>query len=55
MMRIQLSKKDHQKKKPNRREEGHFESKYWCDCMTRNYRRWLGKKRYGLKTGEIEE
>lgn len=52
---MQITKKDHVKKKPNRREEGHWESKYWCNCRTRNYRRWLGKKRFGLKTCEVEE
>jgi len=40
----QLSKRDHSKKKPNP-DEGHFEGKFWCDCRTRNYRRWLGFKR----------
>jgi hypothetical protein len=27
---------------------GHFEGKYWCDCRTRNIRKWLGMKRHGI-------
>jgi hypothetical protein len=41
----QLSKKDHYKKRKNHAEEGHWEGKYWCNCKTRNIRRWFGKKR----------
>lgn len=48
----QLTKKDHSKKKPIK-EEGHFEGKYWCNCKTRNYRRWLGLKKYGAQN-ELE-
>ncbi len=44
----QLSKKDHIKKKQTK-DEGHWEGKHWCNCMTRNFRRWLGKKRCGSK------
>jgi len=44
---MKLSKKDHNKKKPNRKEEGHWEGKYWCNCRIRNYRSWLGNKKYG--------
>ena len=44
---MQLSKKDHCKKKPNRTEEGHWEGKFWCNCRTRNYRTWLGVKKHG--------
>ena len=29
----------------------HSEGKYFFDCLTRNYRRWLGIKRYGHKDG----
>jgi hypothetical protein len=43
----QISKKDLRKKKPNRKETGHWEGKYWCDCRTRNYRAWLSVKRNG--------
>lgn len=50
----QLSKKARSKKKPNRKEEGHWEGKYWCNCKTRNYRRWLGRK-FGIhKKAEIQ-
>lgn len=48
----QMTKIDHSKKKPNRSEEGHSEGKFWCNCRTRNYRRWLGKKR-GMHLDEI--
>lgn len=43
----QLTKKDLSKKKPTK-EEGHWEGKFWCNCRTRNYRRWLGLKKYGV-------
>jgi hypothetical protein len=33
--------------KKSRKEHGHFEGKYWCDCKTRNYRKWLAIKRGG--------
>lgn len=42
-----LSKNDYLKKKPNKKETGHFEGKYWCDCRTKGYRLWLGIKKYG--------
>lgn len=41
-----LSKKDLNKKKPTK-EEGHWESKFWCNCRLRNFRQWLGIKKYG--------
>jgi len=44
---VQISKKELGKKKPNRREEGHWEGKYWCNCLVRNYRKWLYRKKYG--------
>jgi hypothetical protein len=44
----QLSKKDHYKKKKYHPEEGHFEGKHWCNCKTRNIRRWFGLKKYGM-------
>lgn len=50
----QITKKDHSKKKPNRKQEGHWEGKYWCSCRIRNYRLWLGLKKYG-KTGGVFE
>ena len=43
---MQLTKKDHNKKYATK-EQGHYEGKYWCNCRTRNYRLWLGVKRYG--------
>lgn len=42
----QITKKDLNKKRPTK-EQGHWESKHWCNCKTRNYRRWLAKKKYG--------
>lgn len=42
----QITKKDLNKKKSTK-EQGHWESKHWCNCKTRNYRRWLAKKKYG--------
>jgi len=30
-----------------RKDCGHWEGKYWCNCRTRNIRKWLGVKRYG--------
>jgi len=43
----QLSKKDYLKKKANLKEASHWEGKYFCNCRTRNIRKWLGVKRYG--------
>lgn len=43
---MKLSKKDYDKMKP-RKDCGHWEGKYWCDCKTRGIRKWLGVKRYG--------
>jgi hypothetical protein len=42
----QLSKKDHAKRRPTP-DQGHYEGKHWCNCRTRNYRYWLGIKKYG--------
>jgi hypothetical protein len=42
-----ISKKDYIKKKPNRKETGHWEGKHWCECRTRKFKQWLGIKRYG--------
>jgi len=53
-MMKQISKKNHSKKKPTF-EEGHWEGKYWCNCLTRGYRLWLGKKKYGNQEEQIEE
>ncbi len=44
----QLSKKDLSKKKGNK-EIGHLERRYWCDCKVKNYRKWLGVKKFGHK------
>lgn len=51
---MKLSKKDHAKKKPTR-DEGHWEGKYWCNCMIRNFRGWLGLKKYGGMIALIKE
>ena len=50
----QLSKKDHSKKKGTP-EEGHPEGNSWCNCRTRNYRYWLGVKKYGHQEQEEEK
>jgi len=42
----QLTKKDLYKKKATA-EEGHWEGKHFCNCRTRNIRKWLAKKKYG--------
>lgn len=52
---MQLTKKIHISKKPNRKEEGHWEGKYWCNCRTRNYRIYLGFKRNGQAHKERQE
>ena len=44
----QLSKKDLLKKKPNIKEAAHYEGKHFCNCRTRNFRKWLGLKKYGF-------
>lgn len=50
----QATKKElHRHSKKHSRELGHWEGRYWCDYLTRGYRRWLGKKLHGPK--EIEE
>lgn len=37
-----------EKKKLKKRPDcGHYEGKFWCDCRTRNIRKYLGIKRYG--------
>lgn len=51
---MQISKKDHNKKKPTK-EEGHWEGKYWCNCLIRGYRLWLGKKKYGSTNEQIKD
>lgn len=44
---MQLSKKDYILKKASQKEATHWEGKHFCDCRTRNIRRWLGVKLYG--------
>lgn len=39
-----LSKNKYLRKKPL----AHPEGKFWCDCITKNYRKWLGIKYYGF-------
>lgn len=47
-----MKKKKISKKKylnsPKTYEIGHWEGKYWCDCKTRNYRKWCYVKLYGF-------
>jgi hypothetical protein len=50
----QISKKEHNQKKPTP-DEGHPEGKFWCNCRIRNYRRWLGKKKFGNQFEQITE
>lgn len=45
---MQSTKKEYHKK----RKQGHWEGKYFCDCRTKNYRRWRGLKRYGKCANE---
>lgn len=45
----QLTKKEFSKRK-HQPDEGHYEGKHWCNCRTRNKRKWLGKKKYGKET-----
>ena len=42
---MQASKKTLEKKKGKPGETIHMEGKCRCDCLVRNYRKWLGKKR----------
>lgn len=44
----QLSKK----KLKKRKDCGHWEGKFWCNCRTRNIRKWLGYKKFGAEQGE---
>lgn len=47
----QLSKKKYFKKKGRIGVDIHREGKFYCNCLTRNFRKWLGKKRYGVIDG----
>jgi len=51
----QISKKDLYKKKPYRKDIGHFEGKHWCNCRTRNFRYWLAKKKFGAKASDEDD
>lgn len=42
----QLTKKEYAKRKPSK-DNSHWEGGYFCDCRTRNVRKWLGIKMYG--------
>jgi hypothetical protein len=46
-MTRQMSKRDFEKKVSSKPDIGHWEGKYWCGCRIRNYRKWLGVKKYG--------
>lgn len=39
-----MTKKKFIQKKPHK-EDGHWEGNFWCDCRTRNRRKWLAFKR----------
>lgn len=41
-----VSKKKYYRKKPL----GHYEGKYWCDCLVRKHRQWLGRKLNGKES-----
>lgn len=41
-----MTKKELMKKK-RKKDETHFEGKYFCDCRIRNIRKWLAFKRGG--------
>lgn len=47
----QITKKEAAKKKP-KKDEGHYEGKWWCNCRMRNIRRWLGLKKWGKNVDE---
>jgi hypothetical protein len=44
---MQLSKKKYIKKKANKKEASHWEGKVFCNCKTRNIRKYLGYKLHG--------
>jgi hypothetical protein len=49
---VKISKKRFEKKGPP--SCGHWEGKFWCDCRTRGFRKWLGLKLFG-KDGKITD
>ena len=49
---MKISKKRFEKKGPP--SCGHWEGKFWCDCRTRGFRKWLGLKLFG-KDGKITD
>ena len=44
---MQISKKDLLKKKYRIGVIAHREGKFICNCLIKNYRKWLGQKKYG--------
>ena len=52
MLIKQLSKRNYIKRKHDK-DQSHWEGDYFCDCRTRNIRKWLGFKRYGTIESEI--
>lgn len=50
----QLSKKAYIKKK-EAPDQTHWEGDYFCDCRTRNIRKWLAKKKYGSSCLDSDE
>lgn len=47
MKESQITKKSYIKKKANPKEASHWEGKHFCNCKTRNIRKWLAIKKYG--------
>lgn len=54
-MKNELSKKAYCKKKGRVGVDIHMEGKYVCDCLTRNFRKWLGVKKYGHDEIDYEQ
>jgi hypothetical protein len=38
-----------------KKDHGHWEGKYWCDCKVKNYRKWLAKKLWGKNVNECDK
>lgn len=53
-MASSITKKDLIKKK-RKSSECHMEGKHFCDCLIRNIRKWLGRKRYGKENIQEEK
>lgn len=44
-----ISKKKFEKKKLKNKDAVHWEGKHYCDCKVRNFRKWIGEKRYPMR------